>query len=174
MVKQLSDPNLSDADRKLLSDIQDHGWHVVKVLGEFPEWAFTVGLHQTHKHPEIVLFGLPPDLMHHMLNEIGSDIAGGQSLETGKRYDSYLENVDVAFQPVHNNWYNPLLGFARWYYGGSDFPVFQCCWPDMDNNLPWDDNFNSTLFDRHPLLYESTAELSHLGPVLDGVGEHDA
>lgn len=33
-----------------------------------PGWAYTVGLSQTFEHPELILFGLPLDVAHVLLN----------------------------------------------------------------------------------------------------------
>jgi hypothetical protein len=53
---------------------------VVKVFGddEGPGFAFTIGLYQRFRHPELLVFGLPLDTMHLMLNGAGE--AGGAGL----------------------------------------------------------------------------------------------
>lgn len=150
----------------MLEDIDSFGWQVVKVCGEFPEWAYSVGLFQAFQHPEIVIFGLPPDLMHSLINDIGAGIRKRGSITLGQRCDAYLEGVDVEFRPVDSRWAPPLLGQACWYYGNDDFPAIQCCWPDMENNLPWDSGYNQQLNDRQPLLFQPTAKAAHLSSIL--------
>jgi len=52
-------------DQKLLDDVAEYGWHVIKVLDQpdAPGWAYSVGLFQNFGHPEIMVFGLDLDLM---------------------------------------------------------------------------------------------------------------
>ena len=33
------------------------------------------------------------------------------------------------------------LGYARWFYAGDGFEVFQIVWPDTSNRFPWDAGF---------------------------------
>jgi hypothetical protein len=43
-------------ERKVIADIAKFGWHCVHIHGEgeLVEYAFTVGLFQTYKHPELI------------------------------------------------------------------------------------------------------------------------
>ena len=52
-----------DGDQDMSRDIETRGWHIVSVAetAESPGWAFTVGLHRSYAHPEIVIVGLPVD-----------------------------------------------------------------------------------------------------------------
>jgi hypothetical protein len=59
-----------DRDKKLVSDIEQVGWHVVMIPedDEGPSFAYSIGLFQTFGHPEIIICGLGLDLMHQMIN----------------------------------------------------------------------------------------------------------
>lgn len=52
-------PAGDDEDPMLLDDVREHGWHIVLVPEDesSPGWCFTVGLQQTLRHPERVIFG---------------------------------------------------------------------------------------------------------------------
>ena len=55
----------SDGDRKLMADVDDHGWHVVGINPQPGQksWAFSVGLWHTLRSPELAMFGLRmPDM----------------------------------------------------------------------------------------------------------------
>ena len=54
---------MTGGDAQMRDDIATYGWHVIKVLedDEGPGFAFTIGLHQRFAHPELIVFGLPPD-----------------------------------------------------------------------------------------------------------------
>lgn len=74
---------MPDADPRLTragADIQAHGWHVVKVMADAsgPAFAYSIGLFETFKHPEVLLFGFEPDLMHCIINNVGSEIRNGK------------------------------------------------------------------------------------------------
>ena len=88
MVRSLTDDNLDGSDRKLLSDIDRVGWHVIMILeGDgTPGWSFSVGLFETFKHPEVVVFGLPLELSGQVINGIDADIQKGKTFESGQEY----------------------------------------------------------------------------------------
>jgi hypothetical protein len=50
-----------DHERKALADVQNHGWHVLKVMEDDrgPAFAYTVGLYHSFRHPELIIVGLP-------------------------------------------------------------------------------------------------------------------
>lgn len=67
---------MTTADKKLLSDIDSHGWHVLKIMDDDngSSFCYSVGLFKTFNHPEIIIIGLKPDLAHTLINNIGEDI----------------------------------------------------------------------------------------------------
>ncbi len=58
-----------DSERKVLEDIESFGWHCVHVMaeGDLVEYAFTVGLFHSFKHPDLIVFGLPKTIAHQIL-----------------------------------------------------------------------------------------------------------
>jgi hypothetical protein len=66
LCRPLEHEALDAGDRKLLDDVEQYGWHVVKIMGdaEVPEYAFTVGVQHTVRSPEFAMFGLPLDTLH--------------------------------------------------------------------------------------------------------------
>src|SRR5207248_2370635 len=121
----LSDPNLDDGDRQLLSDVERHGCHVVVITAEHgtPGWAFSVGLFHNFQHPEVVVFGLSLELNGEVIQGIGAEIRAGRSLEVDGQYADILEGVKCTFRPVATRWYEPFFGYARWFYRGDEFPM---------------------------------------------------
>jgi len=57
--------------------IRDHierfGWHVTLIPedDEGPGFAYSIGLYQSFKQPEVIMFGCPPELMHTLINQAG-------------------------------------------------------------------------------------------------------
>jgi hypothetical protein len=52
------------SERKVLEDIAEYGWHCVNIFAEddLPPYSFTVGVFDTYKHPELIIFGLPREV----------------------------------------------------------------------------------------------------------------
>jgi hypothetical protein len=157
VVRTLDDPDLDDADRKLLHDVAEVGWHFLVIPEEAgtPGWAFSVGLYHSFRHPEVVVFGLPLKLLGQVIGGIGTAVRGGKVFAAGQDYADILEGVRCAFRPVTPCWYRPFLGYARWFYQGDDFPVLQCLWPDKQQHFPWEPKFKKAWLSAQPLLYES-------------------
>jgi hypothetical protein len=144
----------SDADRTLVRDVADHGWHVMNVLAEGGAhgWSFTIGLHRTFDHPEIAVFGLPKEVANPALNFIGEGIRGGRRFVPGELYFELLEGVLCTFRPIAPVWYRTFLGHALWFYGGAPFPALQLVWPDKSQRFPCDEGFRQEWRDAQPLL----------------------
>jgi hypothetical protein len=172
VVRSLADDNLDDGDRKLLSDVERVGWHVVMIPEEDgePGWSFSVGLYKTFRHPEIVVFGLPLELSGRVINSIGFDVKRENAFEAGKEYADILEDVLCTFRPVAQRWYRPFLGTAMWYYRGVNFPVYQCIWPDKKQHYPWHPKFKKEWLWAQPLLFESEPEPARVVRLLKSVG----
>jgi Domain of unknown function (DUF4262) len=130
---------MTGGDAQMRADIATYGWHVIKVYedDEGPAFAFTIGLFQRFGHPELIVFGLPPDTMHLMLNGAGENVRAGRPYAAGLNYDDILEGYSCTFRPVPRRHYEAYLGSARWYYEGDDFPVLQLIWPDREHRYPW-------------------------------------
>jgi hypothetical protein len=149
---------MDDADRKLLSDIAEHGWLVLKVFEEEgePAFAFSTGLFHSYRHPEILMIGLPPDVAHRIINIIGGEARDGKQFEADRLYDNILEGYDCAFVQVSKARYKKYLGTAVWFYGGEDFPTLQCVWPDRNGCFPWDVEAPEAFCLRQPILAETS------------------
>lgn len=126
-------------DEKVISDVREYGWHVVKVGGddEDPTFAFTIGLTRNYGHPELILFGLPFDAMHTVLDMAGAAIKSGGRFEAGATTDELLEDYACTFVTFPRSAYRDHLGYASWFYGDEAFAALQCVWPDRDGRYPW-------------------------------------
>ncbi len=145
-----------ERDRKLLADVEQHGWHVIGIEAddEGPGFAYSIGLFRTFSHPEIVVFGLPVKVMHPIINGIGEQVRNGSSFEHLDEASEVLEGYSVCFRNVERKHYKEFLGYARWFYQGDDFPVLQCVWPDKQHRYPWHPDFNENLAGQQPVFSE--------------------
>lgn len=130
---------LEDAQAQLHGDITTYGWHVVKVGADDagPSFAFTIGLYKSYGKPELIVFGLPPDDMHQLLNAMGEAIRDGKSFLVGPEYENVLPGYSCTFRRVPARGYHEYLRYACWYYNGDAFPALQLIWPDREHRFPW-------------------------------------
>lgn len=155
------DPRKTDGlpapDAKFLNIVKDFGWHVMKVTPRAGEgedfWAYSTGLTYSYGHPEILIFNLRPEVMHHLINVVGNKVKSGQTYRPNETYTDLLEGYRCAFRPVLPVYYQQYVGFSRWFYEGDSFSMLQCFWPDRDHRFPWDRDCDSGVISSQPLLY---------------------
>jgi len=145
-----------EIDPRVARDVAVHGWHVVKVMEDAagPAHAFSIGLHEKHDHPEIVVVGPDLDVMHRLVNALGEDVRDGRRFRPGASYEGIVSGLGCHFRAVHPANYADFLGYAGWYYQGAAFPALQCVWPDPDGRFPWDPGFPAPLARHQPDLAE--------------------
>jgi hypothetical protein len=49
-----------------------------------------------------------------------------------------MSSMPCRFIEVVAHHYPDYFGFARWYYRGKHFPLYQLVWPSTDGHYPWD------------------------------------
>jgi hypothetical protein len=142
-------------DRKLLADVKQFGWHVIKVAtdDEGPAFAYSIGMYHSFEHPEIVTFGLDVTDMHRMINAIGEAVRSGSRFSDCDESDAALEGYNVRFRRVDLRHYCKYFGYARWFYQGDEFPVLQCLWPDSKHRYPGNRRFDANLKGLQLVLY---------------------
>ena len=122
----------------ILESIEEHGWHGVLVPddAEGPGFAYSIG-----QEPEILVFGLEPEVMHAVLNAC----AEATEIKPDVPLSGFLPGFSVVFRAVDKAHYPAYLGYAMWYHEGSDFPALQCVWPDDAGKFPWEPAFQKEL-----------------------------
>jgi hypothetical protein len=98
-----------------------------------------------------------------MVNAVGEEIRSGNRLEHLDESDEILEGYNVAFRKVEQKHYAEYFGYARWFYGGNDFPALQCIWPDESHQYPWHPAYPATLSRRQPVLSDDKSWPFHEG-----------
>jgi hypothetical protein len=155
MPRHSTDLGLSDPDRELLRRLESHGWYVIKVgAGDAePAFAYSLGLYERFRHPELILFGLDLDIMHQLINDAGEQIRKGHQYEDGQLYNDLLNDYPCAFRLVSREKYGSHLTYTQWFYNGSDFPALQMVWPDRNSCFPWESTFDERCRQDQPALY---------------------
>jgi hypothetical protein len=147
---------VDEGELKLSADVEKYGWHVV-IVGdddEGPGFAYSVGMTSTLDHPEIIVFGLPGELMQWMINEIGQRIRNGAPPPVGERVQGLLDEADCILHPVSEAGRAEFFGYACWYYDGADeFEALQCFWPGkIDGLFPWEPGVHESVKQQQPDL----------------------
>ena len=129
---------MSASEQKVRSDVEEFGWHVVTVGAQSgPDFGFTIGLHQTFGHPEVLMIGLPDHMLRNVLNVVGENVKSGARYSAGASYSGILEGHQCAFRSVPGDRFPEYLGYAIRFYAGVGFPCIQCIWPDRLGRFPW-------------------------------------
>lgn len=132
-----------DAERKTLSDIKNHGLHIVHVFEdeEHPRFSYTIGLFENYLHPEIIIIGLKHDLTQILLNNMAYEIKKGKNYVAGEYHEGILDDFMCYVGEVPKSEYRDYVGWALWFYEGYDFPLLQCVPPTVKGKFPWDKDF---------------------------------
>jgi Domain of unknown function (DUF4262) len=98
---------------------------------------YTIGL-TDHRHPELILFGLPPDIARPVLYAVAQEvIEGRRTCAAGQFADDVLEGHSVTFVAVTEP-DRHLPGAAQFYAGtGTAVEALQIVWPDRYHRWPW-------------------------------------
>jgi hypothetical protein len=100
---------------------------------------YTVGL-TGHGHPELILFGLPPDISRPILRTVaGEVIAGRRAFTPGQHADDVIEGHQVQFIAVTEP--DRHLPVAAQFYAvtgaAAAVEALQIVWPDRYYRWPW-------------------------------------
>jgi hypothetical protein len=128
--------------RSLHGSVSEHGWTMISIPTKWwqlwnPPWAYSIGLYETYKLPEVVIMGRMPELMSAMLTNIHEQLKAGERIDDGKEMDGVLIGQTCIFRLIDKKHYKKYLPWAIDFYGATDFPVLQCIWPDAQGRFPW-------------------------------------
>jgi hypothetical protein len=145
---------MDEDERKLVSDVETYGWHVINVLEDDagPPFSYSVGLHRTLRHPEVIVVGLPRAVAHPIINSLGEAARAGRRYEAGGVYEEFLEGYDCTFRAVPRRQYANYVGWASWFYDGVEFPLLQLIYPDRNARWPWQAGVDEGFRTRQPVL----------------------
>src|SRR4051812_23358833 len=98
-------------DRKLLADVERHGWHVIGVEEdeEGPAFAYSIGLYRSFGHPEVIVFGLPVRVLHRVINAVGEEVRSGERFGHLDESGDVLQGYNVVFRTVKRGHYPEYL-----------------------------------------------------------------
>jgi hypothetical protein len=137
--------------------IAAHGWSVIAVADN-PPFAYTAGLTTTFHHPELLMFGLAPDVMQGTLNAAGRLVREGQRLTPYIDVHEVLDGYPVRFLPVDLSIHHGYANIAE-ALSPVAIEVLQLCWPDAAGRFPFEPGFDPRYATIQPVI--GTAVIRH-------------
>jgi hypothetical protein len=143
-------------DEWAIDQIEEHGCALISVGSDCKDdfgWTYTLGIHNTCGHPELITVGLPLEVAKFCLNETARRMRAGINVIKERQKD-LIANVDCELRIVAPKWAARLMNFSNWFNGGVNYPVFQIVYPDLQNRFQWENGFDSRFI--QPLLQPGT------------------
>lgn len=143
-------------DRKTVENdfdamIAKYGWAVQAVFAgdDSPAFAYTVGLSKKGL-PEVIVFGLPQQVAHRFLNDMGRRFtnSGVPALDTD--LDDVAEGYPARLVPAPRGEADKYMFATQRRY--PDYTALQLVWTDKNRRWPWDFGFEQSLVKQQPVL----------------------
>jgi hypothetical protein len=131
-------------DDEFAEDVRNDGWALANVSDHQPPFQYTIGLMETCRHPECILFGLEGGHAHALFSALIRDIRMGKSYAEPGVYAVNIDGEDwqVAFRRVHPTQHPLYLGFAMGFLTNigriGELEAMQAFWPDRAGKFPFD------------------------------------
>ncbi len=107
--------------------LRRYGWALIaSESGGYP-YQFTVGLASGFDHPELEVFGLPPDMGRDLLAALVERVRAGQRLRAGEFFSDLKKGYDLFLVD------NPIDPGGPPVTGGR----LRLVWPDARHRYPW-------------------------------------
>lgn len=141
-------------DERIKYDIEKFGLSVIIIAATdyLPSFAYSIGLWQKFKHPELICFGLRIQTLHKIINDVAEFVKGGEYIQIGKIYNNIFENSRAEFLNVDRRNLIDYFGIAIDFYNPKDFPALQLVWTDRNDKFPWETDFEEVFIHKQPLL----------------------
>lgn len=149
-------------DRDVLDMVLRRGWSVIMVgdsgncchpeldvpehdptahgAGKFadpePTFAYTIGLWHRFGHPELLVSGQDPHLLHHVLDSVAERIMAGLRLRPGDHLEDVLAGVPVAIEEVTETARRETLVWTGWFQRHEP-EALAIVWPDRRGIFAW-------------------------------------
>ena len=145
-------------DEEIAEIVRQFGWYAANVYDHEPPFLYTIGLMETCRHPEFIMFGLHGDEIHALFSGLIGDIRGGKSYSEPGVYTVNLagEEHQVGFRRVHPTQHPLYLGFAMGFVRRigrvGELEAVQAFWPDISGKFPFDVGCDNAVYELQPRL----------------------
>jgi hypothetical protein len=146
-------------DSRLGRLIAEHGFSVMAVFAseKSPGFAYTVGLTESAKHPELLIFGLPPQMAHIVMHNLVARIKQGDVYRDSDLIVDVLSHLPIAAKSIATEKAADYTVQLFNYYAGRPLPptVLQLVLPDTRGQFPWSERFEERYRSMQPALWEA-------------------
>jgi hypothetical protein len=145
-------------DDEFAEDVRNYGWSLANISDHKPPFQYTIGLMETCRHPEFVLFGLDGTHAHALFSALIRDIRVGKSYAAPGAYAVNVGGDDhqIGFRRVHPTQHALYLGFAMGFLTNigriGELEAMQAFWPDGAGKFPFDVGCELAVHDAQPRL----------------------
>ncbi|MGF6641875.1 DUF4262 domain-containing protein [Paraburkholderia sp. MM6662-R1] len=141
--------------------IASHGHAVQGVFdpdGKKAAYGYTIG-NVLQGLPELLVSGLPPDIMMPILNDtVALMRAGTLKVTDHARTSDIAQGYDTAFRLVDLSRVDDEINLLKVWCRLHEIelpPVYQLVWPDAQNRFPWEPGFTEKMRAMQPVLYST-------------------
>jgi hypothetical protein len=139
---------------KILSyNIRMNGFGILYSFAELPSFAYSAGLEESWRHPELIVFGLDYDLSTRIITEAANLIRGGASF-TDLNDHYRIGDINVRFLEVPAASAKHYLCETASYYREKKFRALQMLWSDEQGRFPVDPQCSDAVKRIQPVLSE--------------------
>lgn len=145
-------------DEEIAEIVREHGWYAANVKDADPPFLYTIGLMNSYRHPEFIVFGLEADDAYALVAGLIAKIQNGTSYsDNGVRtIELGGDTHQVAFRRVHPTQHPLYLGFAMGYMRNvgrlGELEAMQAFWPDVNGKFPIDAGCDIDVYNLQPRL----------------------
>ena len=141
-------------DKLTISNIEKFGLSVIiiEATDYLPSFAYSIGLWQKFKHPEIICFGLRNETLQSIINNVADIVKSGRTIEENRIYNDIFESSRAEFLKVDERNLSDYFGTVIDFYNSKEFPALQLVWTDRKDKFPWEADFEKEIIYRQPLL----------------------
>jgi len=123
-------------DEEIAEIVRQYGWYAASISDHKPPFLYTIGLMETCRHPEFIIFGLEADKAHALLSGLVREIRTGKSYAEPGVYCVNLggDEQRVGFRRLHPTQHPLYLGIAMGFLRNvgrfGELEAMQVFWPD--------------------------------------------
>ena len=158
----MSANGLTDYECDLIDHVEKDGCFIPYVFdpdGIEPAFGYSVGFTRTVRQPEVIVFGLPMELVSFMINETLAQCRQGFRLDDWAEINGLLDGHRcilrrVGPEAIEREFFNSAMWYHQHEFGLPLDSAFQIVWPGSVNKLfPWDDGCSPDVIEAQPVLY---------------------
>lgn len=140
-------------EEKVVHDVREHYVHIILVpAGEEPDepsFAYTVGLWHQARHPELLMSGQKPELMHRSLNAAVDWVRHGHRLVPGMAVEGVIGGFPVAVEEMTRQAVDETATYSGWFHR-RPIDALQLVWTDLNGIWPWQPGAHELTRERQP------------------------